>query len=120
MNEIGFSIWEPVVAKQPKLDQILSLKTAQERSTFKVYATRYASIMREIQSGQVKLSGLADSTQEGKFDGYDISSILKTHENNFTSEFEMSSQTFGTILQEITENKEPAEDLIGMFHIDSR
>jgi hypothetical protein len=72
--------------------------------------------MREIQSGQVKLSNLADLTQEGKFDGYDISSILKTHETNFTSELEISSQTFGTILQEIIQDKEPAEDLIGMSH----
>jgi hypothetical protein len=113
VEDIGLSIWEPIVAKQPKLDQILSLKTSQERPNYKTFSTRYSSIMRDIHAGEVKLSTLVESSQEARFEGNGISSLLTIHKKTLSDQFESLSKMFETILEAIVRESEPTDDLSG-------
>lgn len=101
------------MAKQPKLDQILSLKTAQERTNYKTFATRYSSIMREIHAGEVKLSSLAETSQETRYEGDRISSLLTIHKKTLSDQSGSLSKIFETMLEEVVRETEPADDLSG-------
>lgn len=117
VEDIGLSIWEPIKAKQPKLDQILSLKTAQERPNYKTLATRYSLIIREIHVGEIKLSSLAETSQEARFGEDGISSLLTIHKKTLSNESESLSKRFETILEEVVREIEPTDDLSGKIFL---
>jgi len=98
---------------KPRLDQILSLKTAQERPNYKTFSTRYSSIMREIHAGEVKLSSLAESSQEARFEGNGISSLLTIHKKTLSDKSESLSNMFEPILEAVVRETEPTDDLSG-------
>jgi len=93
-----------------KIEQILALKTSQERPLYRAFATLYATLMRDIYAGEVRLSQLSESSQGEKFTGTDISTILTTHKDVLSTEFESFSRCFEVILNE-TIAKDPDDDL---------
>ena len=93
-------MWEPPSSKQLKLDQILSLKTVQERPLLKSFAKRYSEIMGDVRDGEMMLSRLIESSTDGRFGADDISQVLDDHTEALKSENGLFSQAFDKILDD--------------------
>ena len=114
MDDVAISVWQPISSKQLKLEQILSLKTAQERPSLKGFATQYSTIMGDIQKDELKLLQLAESSQATKFGVDDVSGVLETHKETLAKEIEGCSQGFEKILDHVSGDYELA-DTRGLF-----
>jgi len=66
--------------------------------------------MRDIYAGEVRLSQLSESSQREKLAGTDISTVLTTHKDVLSTEFESFSRSFEGILNE-TVAKDDDDDL---------
>jgi len=97
-DDIAISVWDPIVSKQLKVEQILSLKTSQERPLLKPFATQYSGIMREIHASELKLSQLSALSEAQPFGSDDISRSLTTHKETLAMEIKSCSQVFENIL----------------------
>ena len=97
------SIWDPIASKQLKVEQILSLKTAQERPLLKPFATQYSAVMGEIRAGEFLLAQLAASSETQRPAAQDISTVLTIHKEALTVEIKLCSEVFGNILNETLE-----------------
>jgi hypothetical protein len=104
VDDVALSIWAPIVSKQLKIEQILSLKTAHQRPLLKEFAKQYSEVMGEIHVGEVRLSELAQSSQAEIFGADDISTVLDTHKKTLVKEIESFSQDFENILNNTIEN----------------
>ena len=91
-------MWEPPSSKQLKLEQILSLKTVQERRLLKPFAKRYSEIMSDVREGEMLLSRLIESSADGRFGADDISKVFDDHTKALKSEIRLFSQAFDKIL----------------------
>lgn len=98
VNDVAVSIWEPIASKQLKLDQMLSLKTAQERPTLKRFAKEYTAIIQDIIASETTISQLSEESD-------DISQVLKQHNETLTSEFKSSSENFDIIFNDIIQRE---------------
>jgi hypothetical protein len=94
------SIWDPIASKQLKVEQILTLKTAQERPLLKPFATQYSEVMGEIRAGEFILSQLAASSETQRLAAQDISTVLTIHKEALKVEIKLFSEVFGNILNE--------------------
>ena len=104
VDDISLSIWEPIVSKQMKLEQILSLKTSQERPMYREFATRYTNVMRDILAGEVRLLELSASSKEERLAGDHISTALMAHKDVLSTELGKCSITFGEMLKDLIAN----------------
>src|SRR5271154_366818 len=104
VDDVSLSVWEPIGSKQMKMEQILALKTSQERPSYRTFASLYAILMRDIYAGEVRLSQLSDSSQRENFAATDISTVLTTHKDVLSAEFESFSRSFEGILNETVAN----------------
>lgn len=100
MDNVAISVWQPIPSKQFKMEQILSLKTAQEKPSLKSFATQYSEVMGEIRAGEGKLSQLAESSQSQIFGVNDITTVLESHKEALAREITSCSQGFENILNE--------------------
>jgi hypothetical protein len=101
VDDVSSSVWEPLPSKNLKMEQILALKTSQERSSLKAFAIQYSDLIRGIHAGELRLSQLSDSSQGEKVTGDDISTILTAHKDVLSTEFGCCSQVFEDILNDI-------------------
>jgi hypothetical protein len=101
VDDIALSVWEPSTTKNLKIEQVLSLKTAQERPLLKEFANEYATIMRDIHADEVRLTKLGESLQRQQFGGDDVSKVLVTQKEVLAKEIELSSRVFEDILNDI-------------------
>jgi hypothetical protein len=97
VDDIALSIWEHIPSKLLKLEQILSLKTAQERPSLKSFAKEYANIIQGITAGETIISRLASEETEG------ISQVLRHQEEMLSTEFFLCSENFTTLLNDVTQ-----------------
>ena len=100
VDDIVVSVWDPIASKQLKVEQILSLKTAQERPLLKPFATQYSAVMGEIHAGEFTLSQLAPSSETQRLAAQDISTVLTTHKEALVTEIKSCSEVFENILNE--------------------
>jgi hypothetical protein len=114
VHDVAVSVWQPVSSKQLKLEQILSLKTAQERPSLKGFATQYSDVMADIQKDEVRLSQLVESSQTTKFGVDDISIALECHKETLAKEIEICSQGFEKILDKTAGDYE-LNDITGLI-----
>jgi len=77
---------------------MLSLKTAQERPSYKDFADQYTRQMQTISDNQVRLSQISESSQRDKFVEDDISTVLTAHKNALSTEFHSFSSAFEDLL----------------------
>jgi hypothetical protein len=112
VDDVAISVWQPIPSKQLKMEQILSLKTAQERPSLKSFATQYSGVMGEIRAGEVRLSQLRESSQSQIFEVDDIITMLESHKEALVREIKSCSQGFENILNE-TVGSEMADDSTG-------
>ena len=114
VNDIAVSVWDPIASKQLKVEQILSLKTAQERPLLKPFATQYSAVMGEIYAGEVILSQLEVASERQQLAAQDISTVLTTHKQTLAEEIKSCSEVFENILNEIlgTESQDESTGLI--------
>ena len=96
-DDVALSIWEQIPSSQLKLEQILSLKTAQERPSLEPFAKEYDNILQDISAGEIIISQLASEESD------DISQILRLQEEMLSTEFTLCSENFTTLLNNIVE-----------------
>jgi hypothetical protein len=94
-----------------KLEQILSLKCAQERPGLKGFATQYSLILREIDSGEVILSQLLDTSEYMKDE---LLGVLTTHQEHLSNEFQSFSSSFKALLDDIVKERDTSDNLTGL------
>jgi hypothetical protein len=114
VDDVSISAWEPPSSKQLKLEQILSLKTAQERPLLKDFATRYSQTVTNVRDSEILLSRLFESSKDTRFGAGDISTILDNHEQALKSEFAHFSQSLDKILEENLGDSSLEEDVAGI------
>jgi hypothetical protein len=116
-EDVDLNVWEVSSSKNLKLDQILSMKMAQEKPRLREFSTLYRQIMRDIHSGEERLNRVNESPVNGKWEGDEITSILSTHKEVFAKELSIFSQNFDTFVNEIiqTENGEEAICILTKF-----
>jgi hypothetical protein len=114
VDEVSISAWEAPTSKQPKLEQILSLKTAQERPLFKDFSKRYVQTMAEVRDGERLLSRLIESSKDDKFGTDDISKVLQDHKQALKSEIAVFSQAFDKILDGNVAESSFEENIVGI------
>jgi hypothetical protein len=110
-NDDAPSIWESTVPGNLKLEQILSLKCAQERLDLKDFATQYSLIMREIDTGEVILSQLLGTSEYMKDE---LLGVLATHQKHLSNEFESFSSSFKALLDDIIKEHDTSDELTGL------
>jgi hypothetical protein len=112
VDDDTLSIWESTVPGQVKLERILSLKCAQERPDLKGFTSQYTLIMREIDSGEVILSQLLDTSEYMKDE---LVGVLATHQEHMSSEFESCSSSFKALLDNIVTQHDTFDNLTGLY-----
>jgi hypothetical protein len=96
-DDVALSIWEQIPSTQLKLEQILSLKMAQERPSLEPFAKEYANILQGINAGEIIISQLASEESD------DISQILRHQEEMLSTEFTLCSENFTILLNDVVE-----------------
>lgn len=100
MDNIALSVWELTTTKNLKVNQVLSLKTAQERPLLKEFASDYMTIMRDVHADEVRITKLEESSKKQRFGGDDVSTVLVTQKEVLAKEIELCSQVFEDILND--------------------
>jgi hypothetical protein len=100
VDDVALSVWEPTTTKNPKIEQVLSLKAAQERPLLKEFANEYVVTMRDIHADEVRLTKLRESSQNRQFGGEDVSTVLVTQAEVLAKEIELCSRVFEDILND--------------------
>lgn len=117
VDDVPISLWEPLSSKQVKLEPILSLKTAQERSLLNGFAKRYSETMGDVRAGEIILSRLIESSRDNQFGVDDISKVLSDHKQALKSEIVISSQAFEKILDETVGDSSLDEHVLGILPV---
>ena len=88
------------MSKQLKLEQVLSLKTAQEIPSLREFMDKFVHTIREINESEGKLLFLEKSAKGPGFGSEDVSTVLKTYKDALSYEINRCSLTLENILDE--------------------